>query len=151
MSVFPFEPYGGGFPTWGMAIGGKDGAGNFQPFAIDTATGKLLILGSFTSTPVSSSTVSAAGPTTVGTSPVTLLAANASRLRFSLQNVGTTRIWILFGAGTPSSSNYHIALPAGGVADDGSSPIFLDTLWLGLVQAISASAGGRVAVAENTA
>lgn len=67
-----------------------------------------------------------------------------------LQNVGTTRIWILFGAGTPSSSNYHLSLPAGGNANDGSSPPYIDTMWIGQVQAISSAAGGSVNAFENT-
>lgn len=113
-------------------------------------TRKLAVDAAVTVTPVESNTASAAGPVTVGTSPVTLLAANASRKRLTLQNVGTTRMLILFGVGVPSSSNYHIALPAGGVANDGSSPVYIDTMWTGAVQAIGSAAGGEVQAYENT-
>jgi hypothetical protein len=130
--------------------------------AYDPTSGELLIVettpgtrtlavnAAVTVTPVQSSTISAAGPVTVGTSPVTLLALNALRKRLILQNVGTTKIFILFGAGTPSSSNYHIALPAGGTTNDGSSPVYIDTMWTGQVQAIGSAAGGSVQAAENT-
>jgi hypothetical protein len=64
-----------------------------------------------------------------------------------LQNVGTTRIYVAFGA-TPTTSNYHFALPAGGSQNDGSSPVYLDTLWLGDVQAISSAAGGLLQITE---
>lgn len=144
------QAYGAVVPTWGIAIGGKDSNGNFQPLLFD-ATGKLIVSGSFSATTVQSTTDSSAGPTTVGTSPVTLLAANNSRLKFLLQNVGTTKIWVLFGAGTPSSSLYHIALPAGGTANDGSCPIYIDTMWVGLIQAISSGAGGSCSAVEFTA
>jgi hypothetical protein len=64
-----------------------------------------------------------------------------------LQNVGTTRIYIAFGA-TPTTSNYHVALPAGGSQNDGSSLVYVDTLWIGDVQAISSAAGGLLQVTE---
>lgn len=130
--------------------------------AYDPTSGELLVVetspgtrilavdAAVTITPIESSTISAAGPQTVGTSPVTLLAANALRKRLILQNVGTTKLWILFGSGTPSASNYHIALPAGGTANDGSSPPYIDTMWLGEVQAIGSAGGGQCGAAENT-
>jgi hypothetical protein len=112
---------------------------------------RLKVNASVTITPPTSSTVSAPGPVAIGTSSAQLLAANALRKRFKLQNVGTTRIYILFGPGTASAVNYHMALPAGGNANDGSSPVYSDDLWIGAIQAISSAAGGEVQAVEFTA
>ena len=92
-------------------------------------------------TPVTSSTVSAPGPVAVGVVAVELLAANALRKRMVLQNTGLYPLWILFGVGVPSQTNYHLGLPADGALDDGSSRPWIDELWLGAVQAISSGAG----------
>src|ERR1700722_17366208 len=86
--------------------------------------------GSITVAPVTSNTVSNAGQQTVGTSSASLLAANPSRTRFIVQNDGTTRIFILFGSGTASATNYSICLPACGSAHDGSSAPYIDTQWI---------------------
>ena len=124
-----------------LAIGALDGARNVKV---------NVVAGSITVTPPTSNTVSAAGPSTIGASSATLLAANALRKRLILQNVGTTRILILFGAGSASASNYHIALPAGGNSNDGSSAPYVDQLWTGAIQAISSAAGGSVQAMEFT-
>lgn len=137
------------FPAVGTAIGAEDTNGDMAPLLLD-ASGNLKIAGSFTVTPDKSATVTSPGPTTIGTSSAQLLAANSSRKRMVLQNVGTTKLYILFGAGTASSSNYHIALPAGGNTNDGSSPVYSDTLWTGAIQAISSGAGGSVQAMEFT-
>jgi hypothetical protein len=137
-------------PAVGTAIGAEDTGGAMAPLNLD-ASGNLKVSGSLTVTPEKSATVSAPGPTTIGTSSAQLLAANSNRKRMILQNVGTTRLYILFGAGTASAANYHIALPAGGNTNDGSSPPFVDTLWTGAVQAISSASGGSVQASEFTA
>jgi hypothetical protein len=142
--------FGSAFPALGTAAGAEDTNGNMAALSLD-ASGNLKVSGTLTVTPPASGTVSAAGPTAIGASSVQLLAANTSRKRLILQNVGTTRVYILFGAGTASSSNYHISLPAGGNANDGSSPIYSDTLWTGAIQAISSAAGGEVQAMEFTA
>jgi hypothetical protein len=142
--------FGTPFPADGTAAGAyQASSGDMEPLNLDSS-GNLLVAGSLTITPTQSNTVSTAGPTTVGTSSTQLLAANAARKRLILQNVGTTKIWILFGAGSASSSNYHIALPAGGTTNDGSSPIYVDTMWTGAIQAISSAAGGSVVAEEFT-
>lgn len=97
-----------------------------------------------------SQTVTAPDIVTVGAAAVQLLAANVLRMRLVLQNVGTTVIYILFGNGTPSASNYHIALRAGGTSADGSSPPWVDTMWVGAVQAVASANGGACSVAEFT-
>jgi len=123
--------------------------GSLAVVALDNAR-RLKVSGSFSSTPVQSNTVTSPGPVTVGASSVQLLAANSSRKRLILQNVGTTKIWVLLGAGSASSVNYHIALPAGGTANDGSSEPYIDTMWTGAIQAISSAAGGSVQALEFT-
>ncbi len=96
-----------------------------------------------------SETCSAPSVVVVGTSAVVLLAENFQRKRCVLQNVGTTRIYLAFGA-VPTGDAFHVALPAGGTSGDGSSPPWVDELWTGQIQAISSAAGGEVAVAEFT-
>lgn len=55
----------------------------------------------------------------VGTSgTVTILAANNARIGFSIQNVGTTTAYVLFGAGA-SATVYHYALKGGSANNDG--------------------------------
>ena len=141
--------FGTAFPATGTAAGALGTNGDMEPFSLD-ASGNLLVAGTLTVTPEESSTVSAAGPTTLGTTSAQLLAANALRKKLILQNVGTTKIWILFGAGTASAVNYHIALPAGGTANDGSCPVYIDEMWQGAIQAISSAAGGSVQAMEFT-
>jgi hypothetical protein len=106
--------------------------------------------GSITVAPVTSNTASAASQQTIGTTAGQVLAANSARKRLILQNCGTTVIKIVLGAGTPTQSNYHFALPPGGTTNDGSSPVYNDIMWTGAVQAISSAAGGLLQVAELT-
>lgn len=141
--------FGAAFPAAGTAAGAEDTNGKLAPLNLDSG-GNLKISGNLTVTPPASNTVSAAGPAAIGTSSAQLLAANAARKRLILQNVGTTKIFILFGAGTASAVNYHIALPAGGNANDGSSPMYIDSVWTGAIQAISSGAGGEVQAMEFT-
>ena len=105
--------------------------------------------GSITVTPPTSATLNSQAQTTVGTSNVTLLSANSSRVRFVVQNVGTTRISITYGS-TATVAGSTVVLPAGGTTGDGSSQPLVDTLWLGAVSAIGSGAGGSVLVSEFT-
>jgi hypothetical protein len=100
--------------------------------------------------PITSNVSSAPAQTIVGTSAGQLLAANPNRKRLSIQNVGTTRIYLNFGDVNPTANAFHVALPAGGSTGDGSSPVFQDIMWTGAIQAISSAPGGLVAVAELT-
>lgn len=115
-----------------------------DPASIATQTATVQLV------PETSDDVSSAGPVTLGTSSTQLLAANPDRKRLILQNVGTTKIFVLFGSGTASSSNYHVALPAGGTSNDGSSPLYVDELWTGAIQAISSAVGGAIQALEFT-
>jgi hypothetical protein len=105
------------------------------------------VSGTLVATPTTSNTATAPAGNTIDGTAETVLAANANRKRLILQNVGTTRIYVAFGA-TPTTSNYHLALPAGGSQNDGSSAPYLDTLWIGDVQVISSAAGGLLQVTE---
>jgi hypothetical protein len=119
------------------------------------ASGNLKIAGSFsaTVTPPTSNTATAPAQTTVGASSGQILAANAARKGSAVQNTGTTRIFLGLGA-APTTTAYHIALPACGVANDGSSPAwdgtFSGVVWQGAVYAISSGAGGTCVVTELT-
>lgn len=124
----------------------------------DTATGELVILSctnrvlnsNVTVTPVQSNTSSAPTQTTVGASASTPLAANAARKRLKIQNTGTTTIYLSFGGTNPTVTAYHIALPACGSANDGSSQLYIDSVWTGAVRAISSAAGGTIVIEEDT-
>lgn len=126
--------------------------------AEDTATGQLVILEAtnrrlntnVTVTPVQSNTSTAPAQTAVGTTASTPLAANGSRKRLRVQNTGTTVIKLAFGGTNPTQTAYHLALPACGSADDGSSAAYIDTMWTGAVRAISSSAGGTIVIEEDT-
>lgn len=104
-------------------------------------------------TPSTSNTASSSAQVTIGTSPLTALAANANRKGFSIQNQGTTILYILLGAGTVSNTNYTFALPACGVNNDGSSSTFLGfagVVWTGIISWISSASGGLGTAVELT-
>lgn len=113
-------------------------------------TRQLQVAASVTVSPTESSTCSTAGPAAVGTSSTQAIAANAARKRLMLQNVGTTAIYILLGAGTASATNFTFILPAGGTTKDGSSPVWQDTMWQGAVQWASSASGGLAVANELT-
>jgi hypothetical protein len=106
--------------------------------------------GAITVSPVVSSTVSSPSIVTVGTSSALLLAANASRKRAGLQNVGTTRLYVLRAASGATLSNYHFILPAGGNTADGSSLFYQDPMWQGAYCAVSSASGGSCSIEELT-
>jgi hypothetical protein len=137
------------FPGTGTAAGAKTPGGNMAALNLD-GSGNLLIAGSLSVGSVTSNTASAAAQTAVGTTAGQVLAANAGRKRVMLQNAGTTVIKIVLGAGTPTQSAYHLALPACGSANDGSNPPYQDIMWTGAIQAISSAAGGLLQVTELT-
>lgn len=53
-----------------------------------------------------------------GATGITILAANAARIGFSIQNVGTATAYVRFGA-SASASVYHYALKGGTGNNDG--------------------------------
>ena len=121
--------------------------------AAGDASRRVQVAGSFSSTPPVSSTATVPAQQTVGAVAGQVLAATASRKGCAVQNTGTTRIFLALGA-TPTVSAYHVALPACGSANDGSSERWDGTisgvLWQGAVSAISSGAGGTVVVTELT-
>lgn len=137
------------FPVDGTAAGFLDPDGNMAAGKVD-ADGNQLVSGSFT--PATSSTATDPTQTTVGTSAVQALAASA-RKAMSIQNQGTTVLYVLLGAGTPSASKYTVALPACGAHDDGSSPAYtgpMGVVWQGAVQWVSSASGGLGTAVELT-
>lgn len=88
-------------------------------------------------TPTVTSVASATGATT-------LKAANANRVGLIIANDSTAILYVLFGAGTPSATNYSIQIPAKGTTPT-DRPI---TGYTGLVQGAWASANGFAMVTE---
>lgn len=113
----------------------------------------LAVSGSFSSTPPSSSTSSLPAQSSVGAASGQILAANAARKGCAVQNTGTTTLYLGLGQ-TPTVTAYHIALPACGTHDDGSSSRWDGTIsgvvWTGAVNAIGSGAGGTCVVTELT-
>lgn len=124
--------------------------GDLVVVEVTPGTRILAVNAAVTVTPVQSNTSSAPAQTAVGTTAVQVLAANSLRKRFMLQNVGTTVIKVVLGATSPTETAYHFALPMGGIQNDGSSPVWQDTMWTGAIQAISSAAGGLLLVTELT-
>jgi hypothetical protein len=94
---------------------------------------------------------SPASPVTINTTAAQLLGANQNRQGLFLEsdptaNAGGTVIYILFGTGTPSAANYHIALPPGASAGWGVLGTS-DGIWRGPIQAVGSAAGLKLAVA----
>lgn len=131
--------------TTAQTVDLRDGSGN----PITSTAGALDVAGSLTVIPQSSTTASAPSRQTIGGTAASILASNSSRKRCMIQNVGTTVLYLAFGA-TPTTTNFHLSLPAGGSAGDGTSPSYSDDLWKGAIEAISSAAGGFVQVVEMT-
>ena len=118
--------------------------------AAGDASRRLQVAGVLSTTPPTAATSTSAGPTAIGTVSAQALAANASRVRLVLQNVGTTQLFILEGSGSASSTNYTYILPMGGTTRDGSSPVLFDTVWKGAIQWASSAGGGLGIITEET-
>jgi hypothetical protein len=100
-------------------------------------------------------------PSSVATSPLQstiggtqgqAAAANPKRKRIIIQNTGTTVLYVGYGDNTLTltTSNYHVALKACGVANDGTSPPLVDEMWAGAVQILSSAGGGTYVLTELT-
>ncbi len=83
-----------------------------------------------------------------GATAITILAANAARIGFSIQNVGTTAASVRFGAGA-SATVYHFALK-GGTADNdglgGSITFNSGTVYDGIITFFGASTAKLIAL-----
>ncbi len=82
-----------------------------------------------------------------GTSPVVLAAYNKARQELFINNASTAILYILYGPGVVSSTNYSITLPANtnGVAS------LIEDKFCGLVTGVWASANGFAYGAEVSA
>lgn len=82
---------------------------------------------------------SSLGANSPATTPATATAAlpvNTLRCGFRIQNASTGILYILFGTGTASSSNYNVALSACTAANDGLGGSFTQStgvVWTGAV------------------
>lgn len=94
------------------------------------------------------STVSAAAQVSQGTTAAQVLASNASRKQFMIQNTGTTVIKLSFSSTDPTQTAYHVALSACTAADDGTGGTFVSDLYTGVVKAISNAVSGTLVVTE---
>lgn len=92
--------------------------------------------------------VAAAAQTAVSTTAGAILAANPFRKGLRIQNTGTTVIYLLLGAGTPTASVNHVQLKACEDANDGTGGVFESSTWVGSVQAIGSGLGGTVVIME---
>src|SRR5579862_133119 len=83
----------------GTPIMGEDPTSG-ELLIVQLAPGTRQLASSVTVSPTESSTVSLPSQVSVPTTGTQLLAANVARKRMRIQNIGTTTIYILFGAGT---------------------------------------------------
>ena len=58
-------------------------------------------------------------------SAATALNANPARIYFAIQNLGTNALYVRLGAGA-STANFHMALKAGAVNDDGTGASYFN-------------------------
>ena len=127
--------------AWGAA------AFAFRPAAVQVnASGSIVATAS-----VSSTTASAVAQTAVTSTSSSILAANAARLECTVVNTGVVAVYLGLNGKTPTSANYHIALSACGVANDGTGGTYTSDLVKGAINAITASTSGTVCVTELTA
>ena len=94
--------------------------------------------------------VSTPAQTSVGNTAGVILAFNAKRKGFVVQNTGTTVLYLSLGTTLPTATVYHIALKAASSANDGTGGIYIDDGWIGAVNAIGSDVGGTCVVTETT-
>lgn len=125
---------------------------NIKQFTLVDSQGDSLTddtFGSIQAVSPKSSQANSPAQTSQDTTADVVLAANASRKRFMVQNTGTTVIYLGLGA-TPTNTAYHIALLACVAANDGTGASYIDDTWTGSVSAISSAAGGLLVITELT-
>lgn len=93
-------------------------------------------------------TISTPAQTSVGAAAGIVLAANALRTGLTIQNTGTTVIYLACGPTNPTVTAYHTSLAACSIANDGTGGFWSDDVWNGVVRAIGSGAGGSVVVSE---
>lgn len=136
--------YGAAFPATGSPIGGTDGV-NFQPVKID-GSGNLLIAGSLTTTPPAAGTCTQSN-VAASASSVTVLAANAARLGFTLYNDSDSACNLRRSSSAASTTNYNKRL----FPNEFFSTASLGFNYTGAFTCIWDSATGNMRVGEDTA
>lgn len=111
------------------------------------ATDAVDVSGSFVTIDVADAVISSAPAQTITGAAAIVLAANAARRSFTVQNTGLVPVYITLGAVNPTGTAYHFALSAGLAADDGKGSLYSDDQWVGEVRAFS-SAPGSIVVME---
>lgn len=107
---------------------------------VNEAATPVFTQGATSSTGTASSVASSA-------TSVPLLAANTARKHATIANDSTAILYILFGAGTASTTNYSVALDAKGTVPGVAS---VPSGYTGVVNGIWASANGFARVTEYT-
>lgn len=102
--------FGAAFPASGSAVGAKDSAGtNMAPLNLD-ASGNLKVAGTLTTTPPAAATATLAN-VVENLASVTLIASNASRLAFMIENDSDGVLNVKFGAAASATSLVRRVLP----------------------------------------
>lgn len=99
--------FGALFPSTGVAVGAKDISGNLASFNLD-ASGNLKIAGSFSAAVAGTSVLSNVSESLAS---VTLLASNASRLAFEIDNDSDGVLLVKFGATASATSYSYEVMP----------------------------------------
>lgn len=94
-------------------------------------------------------------PTVVAaaTSATTLAAGNDARVYLSVFNDSTAILYLLWGSGTPSATNFTIKIPAQGFYELPTGPTTsgnLTTVWVGAIRGVWAAVNGNAYVTEAT-
>lgn len=107
--------------------------------------GELLVSGCSCTT---SDTASIPIQVSQDTSADLIIPANPVRKGFSVQNTGLTVIKLALGSTNPTQADYHVALAACSVANDGLGGYYSDDTFIGDVRAISSAGGGTLVYLE---
>lgn len=118
--------------------------GQFLPVQLDDE-GNLLVN---VVNVVKSSTASLPLQQSVGASSSFILASNSNRKECIVTNTGTTVVFLGLGQ-VPTVTAYHIALASCSAANDGTGGVYVSDIWIGVINAITASSG-TVCVCELT-
>jgi hypothetical protein len=135
-------------PLFAIQVAGVNPSGNLTVLSTTNA-GYLNVAGTVTSTPSASSTASAPAQTTVTSTSSQILASNVNRKECTIVNTGTVVVYLALGQ-TPTNSAYHIALSPCTTANDGTGGVYISDIWVGAINAITASTSGTVCVTELT-
>lgn len=88
--------------------------------------------------------------TAISDTAAIVLAPNAARKSFSIQNTGTTVLKFTLGSTVPTQTAYHYALKVCTGADNGTGGEWTQEGWVGPVYGISSAAGGTCVILEST-